>query len=441
MGAGGHCGYHCRNAFGLLHYGTGLDVLIMAKSHPWTFKARFRAKAYGWRGTALASKRLKEAVSEIRKAAKSDAVLAADGVVALMERLWPSLESIDTSTGTLGNAVHRTLDTLIPLVIEAPADIKTRAKWLERLYEAVLEDGVEYLMPVEERWGEICVFPELANHWADRLYPTVRDGWSRDERHVWVVGATICLSSLLAVGRYDELTSLLALQRSTFWHFGQFGAMALARQDHVDEAVEYAELHLGNVYDSGAFAAEGFCEQVLLAAGRRDEAYRRYGLAVTGGTTNLAAYHALLQKYPEQDPRQALLDLIERRGGKGKWFAAAKDAGYLDIALECARDILAEPSTLIRAGRDFVEKEPAFAAQVSLCAITHLLNGRGYEPTERDILDAYKYLMESAARCGLTEWANGEVESLKASGAAPGAEPMLRALAAQVRRARVDSRP
>jgi hypothetical protein len=411
----------------------------MAKTHPWTFRARFRAKAYGWRGTALASKRLKEAVSEIRKVAKSDAVLAADGAVSLMERLWPSLESIDTSSGALGNAVHRTLDALIPLLIEAPADIKIRAKWLERLYEAVLEDGVEYLMPVEERWGEICVFPELANHWANRLLSGVRDGWSRDERHVWVVGATICLSSLLAAGRYDELNSLLALQQSTFWHFGQFGAMALARQGHVDEAIQYAESHLRNVYDSGALAAEGFCEQILLAADRREEAYRRYGLAVTEGTTNLAAYRALLRKYPERDRRQALLDLIESRGEKGKWFAAAKDAGYLDIALECAGDSLAEPTTLIRASRDFAEKEPAFATHVSLCAIRHLLNGRGYEPTEGDMLDAHKHLTESAARCGLTDWADNEVEELKGRGAAPGAETMLRLLAAQVRRATVDS--
>jgi hypothetical protein len=82
----------------------------MAKNHKWTFKARFRARAYGWRGTALASKRLKEAVSKIRKVAKSDPVLAADGVVALMERLWPSLEAIDTSSGSLGTAVYRTLE-------------------------------------------------------------------------------------------------------------------------------------------------------------------------------------------------------------------------------------------------------------------------------------------------------------------------------------------
>ena len=45
---------------------------------------------------------------------------------------------------TLGNAVYWTLEAVIPFVIEAPADTKTRSKWLERLYEAVQEDGVDY---------------------------------------------------------------------------------------------------------------------------------------------------------------------------------------------------------------------------------------------------------------------------------------------------------
>jgi hypothetical protein len=43
-----------------------------------------------------------------------------------------------------------------------------------------------------------------------------------------------------------------------------------------------------------------------------------------------------------------LLDLIEARGERGKWFAAAKDAGLLDVALQCARDFAAEPATLVR---------------------------------------------------------------------------------------------
>src|ERR1700730_11858558 len=78
----------------------------MTSGHRWAFKARFRAHAYGWRGSSLASTRLKEAVREINSVAKSDRVLAAEGGVSLMERLWPALEDIDTSSGALGGAIH-----------------------------------------------------------------------------------------------------------------------------------------------------------------------------------------------------------------------------------------------------------------------------------------------------------------------------------------------
>src|SRR5947207_11837029 len=86
----------------------------MTSGHRWAFKTRFRASAYGWHGSALASKRLEEAVREINSVAKSDRVSAADGCVSLMERLWPALEHIDTSSGALGGAVHRTLTKLWP---------------------------------------------------------------------------------------------------------------------------------------------------------------------------------------------------------------------------------------------------------------------------------------------------------------------------------------
>jgi len=53
----------------------------------WTFPARFRAGAFSWRASALASQRLREAVSEIRKVAKTDPVLGAEGAIRLMEKL------------------------------------------------------------------------------------------------------------------------------------------------------------------------------------------------------------------------------------------------------------------------------------------------------------------------------------------------------------------
>jgi hypothetical protein len=134
-----------------------------------SFKARFLARAYGWHGSALASKRLKEAFREINSVAKSDRVLAAEGCVSLMERLWSALEEIDASSGAFGGAVHRKLDELMPTLISAPADVKTRSAWLERLFQSVMDGGVQYLAPVEDRWGEIAVYPEFLNEYAERL--------------------------------------------------------------------------------------------------------------------------------------------------------------------------------------------------------------------------------------------------------------------------------
>jgi hypothetical protein len=75
----------------------------------WHFKHHFRSNAFGWRGSVLACKRLNEAVAEIKKKAKTDPVLAGEGVVALCERLWPALQHVDSSSGSLGGAVRRGL--------------------------------------------------------------------------------------------------------------------------------------------------------------------------------------------------------------------------------------------------------------------------------------------------------------------------------------------
>ena len=105
------------------------------------FKAGMRARSYGWRGSQKAIARLKDAVSEIKAIRKRDPVAAGEGVVSLAERIWPAFEQIDTSSGALGNAVNRTLENLTPILIAAPADEATRAGWLERLYQAIREEG------------------------------------------------------------------------------------------------------------------------------------------------------------------------------------------------------------------------------------------------------------------------------------------------------------
>jgi hypothetical protein len=78
----------------------------MAAKYTWTFKARLRTRAFGWRGSHLACQRLKDAVTEIKKVARKEPVSASDGVVSLMERIWPAFQDIDTSSGALGGAVY-----------------------------------------------------------------------------------------------------------------------------------------------------------------------------------------------------------------------------------------------------------------------------------------------------------------------------------------------
>ena len=108
-------------------------------SHKWAFKAGTRAGLLGWRGSAKAIDRLNLAKSEISAVNKADPATAAEGVVVLTERIWPALEQIDTSSGALGNAVRRTPEDLVPVLIEAPADEPIRAHFLERLLQAILD--------------------------------------------------------------------------------------------------------------------------------------------------------------------------------------------------------------------------------------------------------------------------------------------------------------
>ena len=385
----------------------------MAPVQKWQFKARMRARSYNWRGTALATARLKAAVSEIKKVAKTDPVAAGDGVVSLMERIWPAFQDIDTSSGALGTAVARTLDELIPILIAAPADHAITSTWLERLFEAVQNDGVQYLAPVEDRWGEIARYPDLINDYADRLLWVVRRAWAHHNGFEYVTGTAICLSCLLEAGRYAELQELLATRRSKFWSWHRFGAEALVRQGLWEAAIAFAE----SVRDTANSPYEDrsidrFCEDLLIRHGRSNEAYRRYGLVAAGGTTNLATFRALTKRYPDRDRRQTLIDLIKTRGDKGKWFAAAKDAGLLDIALECAELSGVDPSTLVRAARDFCDKEPRFAAVVGLLAIRHLLAGGGYDPQVSEAADAATHLLAAARQIGAVDWARAELGKL-----------------------------
>ncbi|NKB64622.1 MAG: hypothetical protein GKR95_21735 [Gammaproteobacteria bacterium] len=365
--------------------------------HKWIFPARFRAGAYGWKSSRLACQRLREAVSEIKKVAKKEPVLGAEGAVRLMEKLWPTLEHVDSSSGALGSAVNKALDDLIPLIIKAPADAKTRNKWLERLWQAMEEDGVDYLGPVGDRWGELCGSAATANQWAEELMSTLRSCWTDPNPGNYFHGAAACLSCLLVAGRYQDLLDLLALDRKPFWHYRRYGVEALLAMGKKSEALKYTEASRGlNQPDS---AIDQVCEDILISSGLHDEAYRRYGLRAAQGNSYLARFRAVAKRYPMILLEDILADLTKTTPGEeGKWFATAKDLKLYELALQLADQSPCEPKTLTRAARDFLESEPEFAFGAALAALRWLNEGWGYEVTGIDVIDTYELALEAADR-------------------------------------------
>ena len=368
----------------------------MLAKHSWTFKARLRARAFAWNASNLACQSLKEAVAEIKKIAKTDPVTAGDGIVSLMERIWPAFQNIDTSSGAVGGAVNWTQAELLPILRDAPADRNTRDQWLDRLWQAIQDDGVDYLSMVQDRWGELCGSREAASIWADKIVGLLRTAWSDQREHKFVGGTRLCLSSLVAAGRSRELFEILALEGFPFWSHRRFGVCALLAEGRIDEALAYAEAsHGSNRRDLNVDAA---CEKILLDAGRPDEAYEKYALSAYVSSTGLSTFRAIAKKYPGRDPKKILLDLTAAGDNPGLWFAAAKDAGFLDLALEFARAGRTDPRTLSRASRDLLDRDATFCMEVGKLALQRILDGQGYELTGIEVIDAYNHFMAAAKK-------------------------------------------
>ena len=84
-------------------------------THKWQFSSRFRRHAFGWRSDTPIQ-RIKEALAEIKTVARKEPVFAAEGAVTLLEKLSPALEQVDSSSGALGTAVNRAIDTLVSII-------------------------------------------------------------------------------------------------------------------------------------------------------------------------------------------------------------------------------------------------------------------------------------------------------------------------------------
>ena len=378
----------------------------MATIYKWQFAPRFRRAAFGWKSTTPIQ-RIKEAVTEIKGIAKKEPALAAEGAVLFLEKLAPAIEQVDSSSGGIGSAVNRAIETLVPIIAKADVSRVVREKLLDRLWDALQEDDMPYLEYLGEFWGGLCTTPELASKWADYLSPTLATMWdhcARSGEYGYFKGTTACLSALYAAGRHDELLALIAKSeyRHKSWHNRVWGARALAAAGKHAEAIQYAEDSKG--LNAPLAAIAGFCEGVLLDSGFADDAYARYAVQATYATTNLATFKAIVKKYPHMPRETILRDLVASQPGQeGKWFAAAKDAGFFELAIELANRSPSDPRTLIRAARDFAVERPEFALAAGMTALRGIANGWGYDITGVDVLDAYAAVMAAAGAAGVDE--------------------------------------
>lgn len=396
--------------------------------HKWQFTARFRRNAFGWKSQPPIQ-RIKEALSEIRQVARKEPVRAAEAAVLFLEKLAPAIEAVDSSSGSLGSAVNRAIETLATIIAKAEVDTETRERWLDRLWAAIQEDAMPYLESLGDFWGELCVTPEIASKWADELMPIVKSVWSPEvSGHGYFKGTRACLSALLTAGRYQEILSLLEVSRHKRWSDRRWGAKALVAQSRMAEAIRYAEESKG--LNAPLWEIANFCEGILLTSGFADGAYSRYAIDASYGTTNLATFRSILKKYPNKPAETILHDLVASQPGQeGKWFAAAKDVGLFDLAIELANRSAADPRTLVRAARDYAAEQPVFAMAAGMTGLRGIAHGDGYDITGADVLDAYSAVMQAAGAAGVPEIAvKADIRAL-VSDARPASEFVRKILA------------
>lgn len=386
------------------------------EKHKWQFRARFRRDAYGWRSQPAIT-RIREAVSEIKGIRRRDPVLAAEGAVLFIERVSPAIMNVDGSSGAIGNAVNKAIEDLVPIIAGAPADDEQRDKWLDRLWDAFLEDEMPYIESLADYWGDLCVTSERASLWADKFLEGLRSMQEiarRDPgRFYHYEGTTACFSSLLKAGRYEEILRLLDEKPSSLWFDRVWGVRALLAVGKKAQALRYAE-ESRDAYGSGADISRQ-CQDILLSSGLSEEAYERYALEANWKSTYLATFREVVRRFPDRDKSRILEDLVASTpGNEGKWFAAAKWAGLYDRAIEFANTSPCDPKTLTRAARDTAQTQPRFAVEAGIAAIKWLVEGYGYEITGIDVISAFDYTMQAAANAGCSEEAFRRIRQIVA---------------------------
>ncbi|MBX3184124.1 MAG: hypothetical protein KIT72_01265 [Polyangiaceae bacterium] len=360
-------------------------------------------------------KQVAAALKELKQVGRREPRLAVEGCI----RLLTGLKAKD---GALDDVLREIIDWLGAPMRRAKPPEPELMDWLERLAKAYRAQPAR-LASLGARFGALCGSPAIASRWADRfreeLYAaqparamkatlssskltksakatqSIQSAQLPGEAHALRLPY---LSALSAAGRHEELRSALEPGANS-WAEAALGVKALAALGQVDAALSTAHqyAHLTTPVEHARA-----CEAALLAAGREEDAYREHALLAAQETRYVAWFRALRQRYPRRDPKELLSDLVSfttsQHGEaiRGKWFAAAKEAELYQEAIALARSGDADTRTLLRAARDFAEREPHFALQAGLTALTAMLEAGPYEVTKTDVWTAYNAILLAA---------------------------------------------
>lgn len=381
--------------------------MTKSEKHNWEFKPRFRRGAFGWRSQP-AVKRVKEAVSEIKKVARHDPLLAAEGAVCFIERVAPALEHVDSSSGSIGSAVNRAIETMVAIIAGANAADSVRRSWLQRLWRAIQDDRTPYIEILDEHWGRLCTTAEIAAEWADDLLPLVRLTAASDG-HSYSRGTCVCFESLYKAGRFEELLELSKARNFRFDSYQAYAVKTLFTLDRKQEALAIAN-ECKRISINGTPSIDQVLIEFNLAPVPAELAYGPGAFQSLRKGTYIGWYRAVAEKFPERQPLEILQDLIATMPGEeGKWFTTAKELGMLPLAIRLANTSLCDPRTLSRASTDYLDKDPQFSMDAGRAALHWYLQGYGFDVTVYDVRDALEATMQAAAQLGQKELVKEEL--------------------------------
>jgi hypothetical protein len=343
---------------------------------------------------------LHRAIGELRRVARRDPGRAVAGGLECLERIPAAVEPVEDPLGSVAAEVVRAVDAIVPLLGAVVEDVDAR---LGRLWAALRADGQGRLARLGEHWGALCGAAERARAWALRLRPLLAG-----EAPGSAV-AVACLASHVAAGMFSETLALLGERPVEVWPERQFGVLALAAGGEVDAALAYAAASnpLGHRHEREIAAV---CERVLLAAGRRDEAYLRFAFVAHARQNCLQTFKGLARAYPEVARSRLLADLIAASDGhEGRWFATACALRFHELAAELATRSPSDPRTLCRHAQERLDVDPEFARAVALAALKWIAAGHGVEISGDDVFVAYDLVRAAGERLGAAERTRGQV--------------------------------